>query len=139
MRGGAMGFYPGGGGRRPRVNRIRGNFLESYTNSAFDARPYPLTVASSAQIPAYTEQTNLSLGGPLYIPHILNSKDNTNFFINYNLQHNKSPFDSYASVPSALQRQGDFSESVIPSGALAGTTPTIYEPQTGTLGPRTPF
>jgi trimeric autotransporter adhesin len=137
--GGAIGFFTGLGGRRPRVNRLRGNFSASYTNSAFDARPYALNTASSPQIPSYTEQAGLSIGGPLYIPHIITSKDNTSFFVNYNLQHSKSPFDSYTTVPTALERLGDFSETTIPSGLLAGTAPIIYEPQPGAFGPRTPF
>ncbi len=134
-----IGFFAGLGGRRPRVNRLRGNFLQSYTNSVLDARPYPLNVASSPRIPAYTEQTGISIGGPLVIPHVVSSKNNTNFFVNYNLQHSKSAVDSYSTVPSALERAGNFSETVIPAGVGADTTPTIYEPQAGALGPRTPF
>ncbi|HEY6293376.1 MAG TPA: TonB-dependent receptor [Terriglobia bacterium] len=135
----AVGFFTGLGGRRPRVNRLRGNISESYTNAVFDARPYPLNVASSPRIPAYTEQVGASIGGPLVIPHVISSKDNTNFFVNYNLQHSESPFNSYATVPTPLERLGDFSETAVASGPLAGATPVIYEPQSGALGPRTPF
>ena len=52
------------------MNRIRGNFTEQYTNSAFDAHPFPLNVAESPQIPAYGETFGFSLGGPLVIPHV---------------------------------------------------------------------
>lgn len=137
--GGGFGFFTGLGGRRPRVNRLRGNIFESYGNSAFDARPYPLDVASSPQIPFYSQQLGASIGGPLYIPHIFNSKDKTSFFVNYNMQRAKSQFDSYASVPTLLERTGDFSQTIIPSGPFAGQSPVIYEPQSGALGPRTPF
>ena len=137
--GGGFGFFTGLGGRRPRVNRIRGNVSETYTNAAFDARPYPLNVPESPRIPSYSEQLGGAIGGPLYIPHVLNSKDKTSFFVNYNMQRAKSPFDSYSSVPTPLERTGDFSQAVIPSGPFAGQTPAIYEPQAGVLGPRTPF
>ena len=142
--GGAMGgFFGGRGGdgaqRRPQVNRIRGNISEQYSNSAFNARPYPLNVAESPQIVSYREQFGLALGGPLVIPKIYNGKDKTSFFVNYNLQRARNPFDSFATVPSELERQGNFSQAVVPSGPLAGTVPTIYDPASNPAGPRTPF
>ncbi|HUI40822.1 MAG TPA: hypothetical protein VL523_02520, partial [Terriglobia bacterium] len=137
--GGGFGFFAGMGGRRPRVNRVRGNLFERYTNSAFDALPYPLNTSQNHQIASYSEQAGFSVGGPLYIPHLLNSKDKTSFFVNYNLQRSRNPFDVYSTVPTPLERTGDFSDTVIPSGPLAGTTPVIYEPQSGPLGPRTAF
>ena len=137
--GAGFGFFTGLGGRRPRVNRIRGNVSETYTNAAFDARPYPLNVTESPRIPFYSQQLGVSVGGPLYLPHILNGKDKTSFFVNYNMQRAKSPFDSYSSVPTLLERTGDFSRTAIPSGPFTGQTPVIYQPLTGVLGPRTPF
>jgi Carboxypeptidase regulatory-like domain len=137
--GGGFGFFMGMGGRRPRVNRLRGNLSENYTNSAFYALPYPLNNPLTHQIASHSEQAGFSIGGPLYIPHVFNSKDKTSFFVNYNLRRGRSPFDSYSSVPTPLERSGEFSDTVIPSGPLVGTTPVIYEPQAGRLGPRTPF
>jgi hypothetical protein len=142
--GGPMGGFfggPGGGWgqRRPQVNRLRGNIFEQYSNSAINARPYPLNVPESPQIPSYREQLGVGLGGPLVIPKIYNGKDKTSFFVNYNLQRARSPFDSFATVPTELERQGDFSQAVIPSGPLAGTVPIIYDPASNPAGPRTPF
>ncbi len=122
--------YPGGrgNGRRPQINRIRGNLMESLTNSAVDAHPYPLNVAQSPLISSYREQFGIGLGGPLYIPKIYNGKDKTNFFFNYQLMRSKNAFDNYSTVPTVSERGGDFSGE-----------PTIYEPQANSLGPRTPF
>jgi hypothetical protein len=108
------------------VNRLRGNIMESYTNSVFDAHPYPLNLAESPQIPSYTEQFVGSIGGPLVIPKIYNGGNKTSFFVNYSLTRGKSPFDSVATVPTLLERMGDFSQAVIPSGTAAGTVPIIY-------------
>jgi len=128
-----------GNGRRPQINRIRGNMMEQLANSAVDAHPYPLNVAQSPLISSYREQFGIGMGGPLYIPKIYNGRDNTSFFFNYQLQRSKSAFDNYATVPTSAERGGDFSGVVIPSGALAGTTPIIYDPQSNPSGPRTPF
>jgi len=118
------------------VNRLRGNILESYTNSVFDAHPYPLNVAESPRIPSYSEQANASIGGPLVIPKIYNGGNKTSFFVNYSLTRGKSPVDSFETVPTPAERTGDFSQAVIPSGSAAGTIPKIYNPFSC---PGTPF
>jgi hypothetical protein len=133
----------GGGGNwsrgRARVNRLRGNIMESYTNSVFDAHPYPLNVTENPQIPSYSEQVVGSIGGPLVIPKIYNGGSKTSFFVNYNLTRGKSPFDSFATVPTLAERGGDFSQAVIPTGSGAGAIPVIYDPLSNPAGPRTPF
>jgi hypothetical protein len=137
-----MGGGPGGGNwarGRAAVNRLRGNIMESYTNSALDARPYPLNVASSPQIPSYTEQLGGSIGGPLVIPKIFNGGNKTSFFVNYGLTRGKNPYDNFGTVPTLAERGGDFSQAVIPTGSGAGTVPNIYDPLSNPAGPRTPF
>ena len=149
--GGGPGFGGGGGGpifmmmggrfggRRPQINRIRGNVFEQYSNSALDASPYPLNVPASEQIPSYSERAGIGFGGPLTIPGIYHGKDKTSFFFNYNMGRSRTPFDSFATVPTLDERNGDFSKTVIASGPLAGTTPILYNPESNPSGPRTPF
>lgn len=115
-------------GRRPQINRIRGNMMEQLTNSAVDARSYPLNTPTSPLLSSYREQFAVGLGGPLYIPKVYDGRDTTTFYFNYQLQRSKSAFDSYSTVPTQAERNGDFSGG-----------PTIYEPQPGPLGPRTAF
>ncbi|MGH9468874.1 MAG: carboxypeptidase regulatory-like domain-containing protein [Terriglobia bacterium] len=135
--GGQVFFF--GAGRRPRVNRLRGNLFDNYSNSALNARPYPLNTPSQPQIPYYSEQIGGSLGGPLTIPRIYkNGANKTSFFLHFNMSRAKSPWNLFDTVPTEAQRAGDFSSTLIQSGALAGTTPTIYEPS-NSPGPRTPF
>jgi hypothetical protein len=117
------------------VNRLRGNISERYTNSALDAHPYPLNVAESPRIPSYSEQLGATIGGPLVIPKIYNGGNKTSFFINYSLTRGKSPFDSFATVPTPAERTGDFSQAQ----TTAGTVPIIYDPLSNPAGPRTPF
>jgi hypothetical protein len=117
------------------VNRLRGNFNEQYTNSVFDAHPYPLNVAKSPQIPSYTENINSTVGGPLVIPRIYNGGSKTSFFVNYQMQRARKPFDSFATVPTPAERGGDFSQAE----TTAGTVPIIYDPLSNPAGPRTPF
>jgi hypothetical protein len=138
--GGGFGGGAGNWGRnRAQVNRIRGNFTEQYTNSAFDAHPYPLNVAGLPEIPSYGETLGFSLGGPLVIPKVYRGGNKTSWFASYNLQRAKNSINSFASVPTAAERSGDFSGAVIESGPYKGTVPVIYDPQSSPTGPRTPF
>ena len=121
------------------MNRIRGNFTEQYTNSGFDAHPYPLNVAESPQIPAYRETFGFSLGGPLVIPHVYRGANKTSWFASYNLMRGRSGLDSFSTVPTEAERLGSFSDTVIASGPYAGTVPTIYDPLSSATGARTPF
>ena len=142
---GGGGFGGGGGGargwsrNRAAVNRIRGNFTEQYTNSAFDAHPYPLNVAESPQIPSYQETFGFSLGGPLVIPHVYRGGNKTSWFASYNLQRGRTGLDSFSTVPTVEEREGNFADTVIASGPYAGTVPTIYDPLSSATGARTPF
>ena len=121
------------------MNRIRGNFTEQYTNSAFDAHPFPLNVAESPRIPSYSETFGFSLGGPLVIPHVYRGGNKTNWFASYNFTRGRTGLDSFSTVPTAGERAGNFSDTVISSGASAGTVPTIYDPLSSATGARTAF
>ena len=144
--GGGGGFGGGGGGGargwsrgRAAVNRIRGNFSEQYTNSAFDAHPYPLNVAESPRIPGYSETLRGSVGGPLVIPHIYRGGNKTSWFVNYSLMRARTGHDSFSTVPTSAERGGDFSDTVIASGPYARTVPTIYQPSSSATAARTSF
>jgi hypothetical protein len=124
-----------GGPRRSRVNQLRGNIFDFYSNSAADARPYPLNRPSEAQIPYYSNRFGVSLGGPLSIPKLYpNGANKTSFFVHYNLTRSTSPFDLFDTVPTLAERAGDFSDATV-----NGVAPTIYEPSSSASGPRTPF
>jgi len=108
------------------VNRIRGNVMEQYTNSGFDAHPFPLNVAESPRIPSYRETLGITLGGPLVIPHVYRGGNKTSWSASYNLQRGRTGFDRFSTVPTEEERQGNFSDTVIASGQYAGTVPTLY-------------
>src|SRR5271157_1766977 len=104
--GGGGGFGGGGGGargwgrNRAQVNRVRGNLTEQYTNSGFDAHPYPLNVLESPRIPSYQETFGFSLGGPLVIPKIYNGGNKTSWFASYDLQRGRTGLDRFSTVPT---------------------------------------
>lgn len=136
---GGFGRFGGGNwaGRRAQVNRLRGNILERFTDSELDARPYPLNIPESPRIPSHSEILSGSIGGPVVIPKIYNGKDKTSFFVNYGLTRATNALDTLSTVPTLAERSGDFSNALITNGALAGTVPVIYNPNSNPLTPFT--
>jgi hypothetical protein len=67
-----------------------------------------------------------TLGGPVSIPKLYNGHDKTFFFFGYEQWHERSAGINRTSVPTALQRAGDFSQTFTTSGALI----PIYDPAT---------
>lgn len=139
--GGPGGFGGGGGrgggpmtivGRRGfDINHPHGSIYYGTANSALNAAPFALT-GEPAVNPAYA-QNNFggSIGGPLNIPKIYHGGTKTFFFVNYNGKRGESPFDQFSTVPTLLERQGNFSQTINTSGASAGKPVQIVDPATG--------
>ncbi|MEO8658589.1 MAG: TonB-dependent receptor [Bryobacteraceae bacterium] len=110
------------------MNQVHGAAFFTIRDSALDARPYSLT-GQTVDKASYTQpRYGLTLGGPLKIPKLFHS-DKTFFFLNWTGTRSTSPFNAVATVPSALERGGDFSRSV------ANGPVTIYDPLTGSPFP----
>ena len=81
-----------------------------------------------------------SIGGPVWIPKVYNGKNRTFFWMGAEAYRQKSGLSQEMSVPTALEKTGNFSQSL----ARAGGLQTIYDPLTtvsdGVGGfTRTPF
>jgi trimeric autotransporter adhesin len=137
--GGGGGFGGGGGrgggmlitGRRGfDINRPHGSIYYGIGDSALNAAPFALTPENATK-PSY-EQNSFggSVGGPLNIPHIYHGGAKTFFFVNYNGKRGENPFDQFSTVPTLLERQGNFSQTTYTSGMAAGKLVQIYEPGT---------
>ena len=93
-------------------------------NSAWDARPYSFS-SSNAQRPSYTAaQLTGSFQGPVRVPGLRNR---LNIFAGYQGSSDTNATTQSTYVPTALERQGDFSNSVDPSGNPI----QIVDPATG--------
>jgi len=129
------GFGGGGGrgfGRRGfDVNRPHGSIYYGIGDSALNAAPYALE-GEPATNPAYVQHSfGGSIGGPLNIPKIYHGGDKTFYFVNYNGRRGESPFDQFSTVPTLLERQGNFSQT-LPPGMNTGSPVEIFNPATNT-------
>jgi hypothetical protein len=82
--------------------------------------------------PGYT------IGGPVYIPKLLPHKDKLFFFWSQEFQRQTVPQTvKFITVPTALERQGNFSQSVNPSGQpITIKDPLTNRPFTGNIIPQ---
>ncbi len=119
-------------------NRPHGSAFEYLRNSALNARDF---FATSKPIFAYN-QFGAEASGPVYVPHLYNGRDKTFFFVIYDGSREGVPRSFVDTVPTVLQRKGDFSQTFTRVGA-APTPVTIYDPdstqRSGTAFVRTPF
>ena len=116
------------------TNKLHGSGFFFARNQIFDARNY----FNSGTIPALSRyQEGGTLGGPLVIPHVYDGHDRTFFFVAYEKSNTSEGDTANYTVPTVLERAGNFTQS--------GSTiydPTLVTPTTtsnGTTYTRTAF
>jgi hypothetical protein len=98
---------------RSGTNQLHGSLFNFTRNSVWNARdPFAATIPQFGY--------NLfggSVGGPVWIPKVYNGKNKTFWFFNYEGSREGVPRANVNTVPSMLERSGDFSQSRVRSGA----------------------
>jgi hypothetical protein len=110
---------------RAGTNEFHGSLFESLQNDVFNARNF----FAAERSPVRLNQYGGTFGGPI-------RKDRTHFFVTWEETRQLTDFTTTATVPTALNRQGNFSDLRSSSGKLI----QIYDPTTGsTAATRLPF
>jgi hypothetical protein len=121
------------------TNEFHGSAFEFLRNSRLDANGFFANRASTPLASFKRDQYGASVGGPVILPRLYNGRNRTFFFFDYEGLWQKSASTLLTTVPTALQRAGDFSETRNAAGARV----LIYDPVTtapsGTGFVRTPF
>lgn len=108
------------------TNQLHGSAFEFLRNSRLDANNF---FANRRGIPLGSFKRNqfgASGGGPVYIPGKYDGRNRTFFFVAYEGLRERSASNLLTSVPTALQRAGDFSQTLNAQGQLI----RIYDPET---------
>lgn len=93
---------------RSGTNQLRGNLFALFRNNVLDARRYNAAIADITR----GGEFGGSLSGPVYFPRLYDGHHRTFFFANYTgLGRIAEAQGLSATLPTALMRQGDFSES----------------------------
>lgn len=121
-------------GNRRRPNQIHGMLSYQFGNSAANAKPFSIT-GQEVEQPAYAQNRfSAVVGGPLVIPKMINDSS-TFFFLSYFGTRNRMPNTFTETVPTVLERTGDFSQSVLSGGQVQIFNPSTHQPFAGNVIP----
>jgi hypothetical protein len=131
------------------TNSVHGSAYIYNQTSAVDANGFFNNARNVPRPPYHQNQYGANAGGPVYIPKIFNGKNRLFWFFGFEGMRDSDPANSpletgspenFATVPTAAERLGDFSQLLTVPGA---NNYTIYDPATGvmqgTLISRQPF
>ncbi len=123
---------------RSGTNEFHGSLYEFAQADTFNANSWNNNRRGSP-LGSYTQhQFGGTIGGPVLLPRIYNGRSRTFFFFNYDgfQQYNDGAL-SFATVPTDLERAGNFSQTT----NSAGQKVTIYDPSTynAATNSRAPF
>ncbi len=108
------------------ANQMHLSLTNHFDDGVWDARPYDLTGGTPNKIDNYTNIFDLRLGGPLSIPHVFDGRQRTFIFLSGQINRATQPVDSFTTVPTESERNGDFS----------GLGVQLYDPASNIAGPR---
>ena len=109
---------------RSGTNQLHGTLYWFIRNSDVDANDFFSNRAGIPLASLKRNQAGLTLGGPAVIPKFYNGRDKTFFFLDYEAFRETDSSPTILTVPTALQRAGDFSQTFNTSGKLV----QIYDP-----------
>ncbi len=87
-------------------------------NTYFDKRTNPVTRTPGFHFNQY----GMTVGGPVIIPKVYNGKDKMFFFFAWEGLKDETPATTYTTVPTANERNGDFSQTLAAGCSAAGYT-----------------
>jgi hypothetical protein len=113
------------------TNQFHGSLYEFWRNNILGANDYFNNLAGRANPPFRMNQFGGALGGPVDLPHVYHGVNHTFFFFNYEGTRWRRGAVFTTTVPTAAERDGDFSNDLTTTGALV----KIYDPITTQANP----
>lgn len=114
------------------TNKFHGVAYEFFRDDALDANNFFANRAGQSKPGFRRSQFGANLGGPII-------RNKTFFFVDYDALRQAIPSTLTATVPTALQRSGDFSETYAASRNLIKIFDPMSLTQAGSVYNRTPF
>jgi len=113
-------------------DKFHGSAYEYYRNEELNANTFFNNTTGTPRGPYRYRITGYTLGGPLLIPKATALRHKLYFFFGHEMLGSKVLFSpEYVTMPTALERAGDFSQSYNNAGALIA----IKDPTTGIAYP----
>lgn len=110
------------------TNKLRGSLFEYVRNEKFDAANFfaPIQNGVKTKAPLRYNVFGGTIGGPVWFPKLYNGRDKTFFFFAYEGSRRRDGAIRTLTVPSAIERAGDYSQSTDARGALI----PVFDPAT---------
>lgn len=109
------------------TNEFHGSAYYFHRNENMNATDFFLNRAGRSKAPLTFNQYGATIGGPI-------KKDKTFFFFNWEVFSDRRVAQTFRTVPTALQKAGDFSRTLDNQGRLT----VIYDPLTTAVNPANP-
>lgn len=106
------------------TNEYHGGVYEFFRNKSLNAKGFFDNLAGATKAPFNFNQYGATVGGPI-------QKNKTFFFFNWERVEQRNSATAFRTVPTALERQGDFSQTK----DSAGRQIVIYDPSTTRINP----
>lgn len=117
---------------KPGTNSLHGAAYEYMRRTGWQANQFSNNALGVARPMRLNDQYGFELDGPVTIPRLYSGKNRTFFMVALERERDKLPRSFLGSVPTQEQRNGDFSQTLNPSGNVY----TIYDPLTVTANPK---
>lgn len=115
------------------TNEIHGSMFETAVNNYWGVAKTRNDISSYVAPQYIRNEFGVSAGGPVVFPHLYHGKDKTFWFFAYERYSLASVTPEQVSVPTMLERNGDFSQMID-----ANILQEIYDPSTTTANPVCP-
>jgi hypothetical protein len=112
-------------------NQYHGRLFEYFRNQALNSNDWTDNSQGVARQAFHQNNYGLSVGGPLSIPHLYSGKNRTFFFFSWEGERFSTSNNIVSSVPTLLNRQGDFSQTVIAEQNGQPVFAKIFDPFNG--------
>ncbi len=119
---------------RSGTSQFHGTLHDFLRNSVLDANGFNANRAGQPRRAFHRNQFGGTFGGPVWIPKLYSGRNRTFFFFAYEGLRERSIGSFTGSVPTALERGGDFSQTRLANGSLV----QIFDPRTTRLDPDRP-
>ncbi len=114
------------------TNTYHGRAFFYFRNETLNGNDWTDNSLGNPRLAFHQYNYGAAFGGPVMIPHLYNGKDRTFFYAAWEGERYSRGQSVVSSVPTILNHDGDFSETVINNINGVPVTATIYDPFNGT-------
>lgn len=110
------------------TNDFHGRLFEYFRNQIFNSNGWANNDVDAPRQAFHQNNYGISLGGPVKIPHLYNGSGKTFFFFGWEGERYNTGAVVSSTVPTLLQRQGDFSQTIIDYQNNSPIYAAIFDP-----------